>query len=439
MDAPPPQPDFEYESPYGHARRAAALIAVSIITIASTGVLYLHASLPAVGQGPAAATSAPQQAYHVTAVDFVDPSDGWVAVDFASGDFAVLHTGDGGLSWTRQLSGAADGHPKFMRFFDSAVGVFALTGTVPVLHRTADGGRTWTSLAGPKVAGTVLSWSFVDSDEGWLLVRGASRAQPLLTTLFHTGDGGFSWADLGHPVAAPDEAFQVNFSYFTTGWLSTASSGPYAYKTRDFGATWARVPLPAPPGGWPNGGQFLVAVQPTSGGGAVASVVYFPPIRGRTGVGADIRSFPPLVVKSFDGGRPHTYIYTTVIDQVAGGPFAVEQPPNQTQMSTLDNGSSWSPIEPPSTSGAIGYFDAMNWWWIGAGRWASSQDGGATWTIPRGIGVIEPLPGSLQVLDRDNAWFAGSAGPRPALEATADGGVHWRMVLLPPMPDLPTP
>ncbi len=408
MEAAEPQPDFE--SPYAHVRRAAALITASIVTIALTGVLYLHPSLPALGRSQAAATSAPERAYRVTTVDFVSPSDGWVAVDFASGDFAVLHTGDGGLSWTRQLSGAADGHTKFMRFFDSAVGVFALTGTVPLLHRTADGGRTWMSLPGPKVAGTVLSWSFVDSDQGWLLARGASGAQPLLTTLYHTGDGGFSWANLGHPVAAPDQAFQVSFSYFTTGWLSSASSGPYAYKTRDFGVTWDRVTLPAPEGGWPHGGQFLVAVQPTSGGGAV-----------------------------FDGGRPHTYIYTTVIDQVASGPFAVEQPPNQAQLSTLDNGSSWSPIDPPSTSGAIGYFDAMDWWWIGGGRWASSGDGGATWTSPRGIGVIEPLPGSLHVLDRQHAWFAGSTGPRPVLEATDDGGGHWRMVLLPPMPDLPTP
>ncbi len=437
MEAAEPQPDFE--SPYAHVRRAAALITASIVTIALTGVLYLHPSLPALGRSQAAATSAPERAYRVTTVDFVSPSDGWVAVDFASGDFAVLHTGDGGLSWTRQLSGAADGHTKFMRFFDSAVGVFALTGTVPLLHRTADGGRTWMSLPGPKVAGTVLSWSFVDSDQGWLLARGASGAQPLLTTLYHTGDGGFSWANLGHPVAAPDQAFQVSFSYFTTGWLSSASSGPYAYKTRDFGVTWDRVTLPAPEGGWPHGGQFLVAVQPTSGGGAVASVVYFPPIKGRSGVGADIRSYPPLVVRGFDGGRPHTYIYTTVIDQVASGPFAVEQPPNQAQLSTLDNGSSWSPIDPPSTSGAIGYFDAMDWWWIGGGRWASSGDGGATWTSPRGIGVIEPLPGSLHVLDREHAWFAGSTGPRPVLEATDDGGGHWRMVLLPPMPDLPTP
>jgi photosystem II stability/assembly factor-like uncharacterized protein len=438
MEAVESETESDFGSPHARVRRALALMVASIVTITLTGALYLHPEVPAFGRSATTTMSALQSTYRVTAVDFVNPSDGWVAVDFPSGDFGVLHTSDGGLSWTRQLAGAADGHPAFMKFFDEASGVFALVGTAPLFHRTADGGRTWVSVPARKVTGTVVSWSFVDSYQGWMLVRGSGQAQPISTTLYHTGDAGVSWVDLGHPVAAPDQAFQVSFSYFTTGWLSSASSGPYAYKSGDFGATWARVALPAPEGGWPRGGQFLVAVQPTSGGGAVASVVYFPPIKGRTGIGADIRSFPPLVVRSFDGGRPHTYTYTTVIDQVAGGPYATEQPPNQAQLGTVDNGSSWSAVDPPATSGAIGYFDALNWWWIGAGRWASSGDGGSTWTNPRGIGVIEPLPGSLQVLDRDHAWFAASSGSRPVLQATDDGGLHWRMVLLPPMPDLPT-
>ena len=439
MEAVESETDFDLASPYARVRRALALMVASIVTITLTGVLYLHPELPEFGRSATTTISALQSAYHVTAVDFVDPATGWVAVDFSSGDFAVLHTTDGGVSWTSQLVGASDGHPQFMKFFDDGVGVFALTGTVPLLHRTSDGGRTWVSRPAPNVTGTVLSWSFVDSYQGWMLVLGTGLTQHLPTTLFHTNDGGFSWVDLGHPVAAPDQAFQVSFSYFTTGWLTSASSGPYAYKTGDFGATWTRIPLPAPPGGWPRGGQFLVAVQPTSGGGAVASVVYFPVIRGRTGVGGDIKSFPPLTVRGFDGGRPHTYTYTTVIDQVAGGPFAQDQAPNQVQLSTIDNGSSWNAIDPPSTSGAIGYFDALHWWWVGSGRWARSGDGGATWTTSQGIGVIEPLPGSLHVLDRDHAWFAASAGPRPVLQTTDDGGVHWRMVLLPPVADLPTP
>ena len=54
-----------------------------------------------------------------------------------------------------------------------------------------------------------------------------------------------------------------------------------------------------------------------------------------------------------------------------------------------------------------------------------------SWTIPRGIGVTEPMPGTLRVLDRNHAWFAGTAGTTPVLEGTDDGGLHWRRVVLP--------
>jgi len=167
--------------------------------------------------------------------------------------------------------------------------------------------------------------------------------------------------------------------------------------------------------------------------------VYFPPLRGRTGVGATVRSFPPLTVRAFDGGRLRTFTYSTLIDQVAGGPYAQDQAPNQTRLRTVDNGTTWAPIEPPSTSGAIGYFDASNWWWIGAGLRSTSRDGGVTWSGPSGVGVIGPTPGSLQVLDRNDAWFAGSVGAKPVLVSTNDGALHWRTVAMPPIEELPTP
>jgi hypothetical protein len=55
-----------------------------------------------------------------------------------------------------------------------------------------------------------------------------------------------------------------------------------------------------------------------------------------------------------------------------------------------------------------------------------------TWTDPRTVGIVEPLPGSLQVLDSAHAWFAAS-GNKPMLLATKDAGRHWRVVELPPI------
>ena len=429
--------DLDWAPQRGRAQRAVALIAVSLITMTGAGVAYLHPSFPAFTTDSSTKSSLGHAAYRVAAVDFVDRTAGWV-VALESGDYAVLHTTDAGQTWTRQLATPSDGHAQYVRFFDRSVGVFALLGTRPLLHRTSDGGRTW-SLLSPDVPGNVLSWSFVDSDHGWMLVTDPVRGMQSQARLYRTVDGGGLWTDLGPPVSAPDQVFQIHFSYLTTGWLTSAGAGPYAYKTNDFGATWSRVTLPAPPGGWPRVGQFFVAVQPTSGAGAVASVVYFAPVKGRTGIGGTVRSFPPLTVLGFDGGRPHTYTYSTLIDQLAGGPFAQDQAPNQAQLRTVDNGATWAAIGPPSPNGAIGYFDAVNSWWVGAGLWSRSRDGGVTWTGPRGIGVIDPVPGSLRVLDRDHAWLAGSAGSRPVLQSTDDGAAHWRTVALPAIEGLPTP
>jgi photosystem II stability/assembly factor-like uncharacterized protein len=417
------EPDFSVSSMPARVARGVAVICVSVLALTIAAVAYLHPTLHVAGPTPTAA-------YRVSSLEFVDASTGWVVVEFASGGYAILHTEDGGLTWSRQLTVAGQGHSHYLKFFDTAVGLFGLIGTTPQLFRTSDGGRSWTSRPVPKVAGSVLSWSWVDSYFGWVLVSGTSATSPLPAYLYRTEDGGISWQNLGVPAPAPDQVFQVDFSYFTTGWLSSANGGAYAYKTGDYGQSWSRVPLPAPTGGWPQGGTYMVAAQPTSGGGVAATVVFFTALRGRKGQGAVIRDFPPLTVGAFDGGRPVTYTYATAIGDKNLGPIPQAAAPNQAEFGTLDNGASWKAITIPS-SGAIGYFDAADWWWVGAGRLASSRDGGTSWTEARGVDAQEPLPGSLQVLDRLHAWFAGADAARPMLETTDDGGAHWRVVPLP--------
>jgi hypothetical protein len=225
--------------------------------------------------------------------------------------------------------------------------------------------------------------------------------------------------------------------------LESLSARPYAYKSVDGGATWRQVSLPAPRGGWPAAGKFFVAAQPTQGIGVIATVASFQPPSGRSGIGATVTSYPPLTVRTFDGGVPVSYVYVTFADAIASSSWtAVDthnrsasssqvQAPNQVQLGSLDGGSTWGVIAPPKEPGAIGYSDAEDWWWIGSGAWSTSSDGGTTWTPSRNLGVLQPLPGSLQVLDRLHAWFGAMAGTRAVLENTNDGGTHWYMTGLP--------
>jgi len=402
----------------------------SILAIVLAGIGYLH---PFAGgsNGPAAGTSS----YQLAAVDFVGPTTGWVAATLDPGSFAILRTGDAGSTWTTQLTGTTDQHTFYLRFFDSSDGLLGLMGPRPALYHTADGGQTWVRQL-MSASAYLLSMSFVDPDHGWLVLDTGG--------LFVTADGGETWTNLGSPVTAGDEAYHVQFSDREVGWLGSASERPVAYKSVDGGVSWRQVPLPAPAGGWPAGGEFFVAAQPTQGAGVVANVVHFAPYAGRSRVGERVVAYPPLTVRSFDGGLPVWYTYGTFADAMPGGdlrsPQAAEQnlwstgiqAPYQVRLSSLDGGATWNAVTPPVADGAVGYSDAKTWWWIGSGAWSMSADGGATWSPTRNIGVVKPLAGSLQVLDSSHAWFGAMAGgTRALLERTADAGLHWEMIGLP--------
>ena len=247
-------------------------------------------------------------------------------------------------------------------------------------------------------------------------------------SFFRTHDGGVTWANLGVPVAVGNQPYRVHFVDREVGWLDSASVMPVAYKSVDGGVTWRAVSLPAPSGGWPARGEFFVAAQPTRGVGVVATVVSLAPYASRSRAGEQVVSYPPLTIRSFDGGVPVWYSYSIFANATPGGDLRLlaTQAPHQVQLGSLDSGATWSVISPPNGSGAVGYSDAQTWWWIGSGAWSTSSDGGSTWTPTRHLGVIEPLPGSLQVLDSQTAWFGVMAGgTRALLERTADAGLHW--------------
>jgi photosystem II stability/assembly factor-like uncharacterized protein len=439
METLAPEPEVEAPPDQGRARRAFAIIATSLAVITVTGIAYLHPNLPAtIAPSP---KPTPQAGYQLLSVDFTTPTTGWMVAGLDGGRYAVMRTTDAGRTWTKDLAGSSNGRGTYLHFFDTRQGLFALVGAQPVLDWTGDGGRTWSSRLPLGGRAYVLSVSFVDPQHGWLLVRAGSRIAASVD-LYRTADGGATWTDLGTPTPSSDQPFRVQFAGPDDGWLDSLNAGPYAYRSGDAGGTWTRVALPAPRGGWPATGQFFVGAHPTRGVGVVATVVNFPPTTGRSGLGATVLVYPPLTVRTFDGGVPVTYTYTTFIDKVANlgsvgtnhrTPPATQVAPNQVELGSLDDGTTWTVITPPEAAGAVGYSSAENWWWIGSGDWATSSDGGTTWTPYRNVGVLVPLAGSLQVLDPDHAWFGAMAGSRPVLEATDDGGVHWRTVMLPPI------
>ena len=423
--------------------RALTLVAASMLLLAIAGLAYVHPNLNFGKPSAAAIPGTANASRHLAAVDFVTPAVGWVVVQREPRDFVVLHTADAGETWHRQLAGSDEVIGEYLRFFDQSHGMLVLLGTQAALYQTSDGGNTWARLPLTSFGGYVLSADFVDASYGWLLAQASTEGEVLL----RTEDGGRTWLGLGNPVAYSDWAYRVVFTSSSNGWLYTQSNEPYAYKSEDAGNTWRRVGLPAPPGGWPattggsvSTGTYLVEPHPTVGAGIVATLTIDGSPNGNQSTdGPSLADSPVRNVRTFDGGgsmtsvyadvSPYSFSLSTTSSRVVGGQVA-----NQFQLSSIDGGRSWNTISTPSVFGAVGYFDALNWWWIGPGMQSKSSDAGRTWSPIRGLLVPAPLPESLQIIDSTHVWFGAMVGLTPLLEGTDDGGVSWRMILLPATP-----
>ena len=271
---------------------------------------------------------------------------------------------------------------EYARFFDPLDGVVVLLGSAAVIFQTADGGKSWIRTDRAISRRSVLAADFVDPSHGWLLVQvEGNQAGPLHEVLYRTSNAGATWDDLGDPVAARDWAFRIAFTDAQRGWLYSISTQPYAYATTDGGASWRRALLPAPARGWPKAPKgsvapelFFVAAHPTTGSGVAVTVVPIAPPKLRSADGGIVLGYPPLTVRAFDGGGSVEYVYATFADSslyrytaILSEAGVLPVVPDQVELSSLDGGSSWKAAPVPSAYGAIGYADALDWWWVGAG------------------------------------------------------------------------
>jgi len=416
------------------AQRAKLLSGAALVVVAVAAVLYARPALPTGAPAPA-----PAPRFQLDAVDFVSPTTGWVLEDLDDFEFAVLATTDGGRHWKPQLLEPTVLQGEYMRFFDARHGVVATVGGEPFVYATADGGATWRRdvVYDPNSFG--ISASFADPLHGWELI-GVGPDVPLASpVLVRTADGGRTWTRLG-AVPAKAQPFAVAFSDDRHGWLDTVSHSPVAYATDDAGATWHAVSLPKPRDGWPvPNGVFFVALRPTAQDGVVASVVNSVAVSGRN-PGLDVLAYPPLTVRTFDGGAPVEYEYGTLVDTPFSGVTTANRPginggslqaANQTVMRSTDGGDSWTVVTPPSPGGTLGFAGPRDWWWIGPNVLSTTHDGGLSWTQVQSIDLPQPSSGSLVVLDPEHAWVTGTARGSTLLYTTVDGGAHWTAVALP--------
>ncbi len=166
------------------------------------------------------AQAAEQRHDDLFSVAFAGAKEGW-----ASGYWGtILHSGDGGRSWTQQSSGT-NCTLTSIHFVDDQYGW--AVGDQGTILATRDGGRRWFLQKSP-VALFLMGVTFVNRLKGWAVGE--------RTTILATEDGGLTWK-----VQFKDEDFvlkSVSFSDERNGWA--VGEYGYIYHTTDGGRTWKR-------------------------------------------------------------------------------------------------------------------------------------------------------------------------------------------------------
>lgn len=104
------------------------------------------------------------------------------------------------------------------------------------LHRTRDGGQSWTALPSAEISG-YTPVAFADTQQGaWVDWDGSIR---------HTRDGGDSWAVAQVDVPLNQRAAALHFDKQGRGWLLPSRDRSRLLRSIDGGASWHSVALPA--------------------------------------------------------------------------------------------------------------------------------------------------------------------------------------------------
>lgn len=176
-------------------------------------------------------------------IHFVDPTNGWIAGQ----DGLILHTSDGGKSWTRQKSGT-DVYLFSLDFVDPQYGW--AVGDRSILLETTDGGSHWNvhKIVPPSQRNLtpdealmsqdpiLYDVQFLDRHTGWVVGE--------FGKIYHTTDGGRSWSEeeqtlLGKEVMDILDLptfFGVHFKDAQNG-LAAGLDGKIA-QTQDGGKSW---------------------------------------------------------------------------------------------------------------------------------------------------------------------------------------------------------
>ncbi|MGA9116432.1 MAG: YCF48-related protein [Bacteroidota bacterium] len=309
------------------------------------------------------------------AVDLADTLRGWAA----GGGGTILHTQDGGRTWTAQETGARSDIADIQMLNTRtgwAIG-YELAGPEfgTRVFRTTDGGESWSHELFPIRDVFLTSLDFLDSLRGWM--AGESGA------LYGTTDGGASWQEAGVDTSIR-LLWDLQRIRFLNPLYGYASGGRYditgvIWRTADGGAVW---------------NPRAVGAEP------IYDIHYFDSLH-VIGIGGDY-DFGAGMVRTTDGGIQWEYTYLGVWGQARALAFRTPSEAwvplgfAQTMMVTFDSGRTWTDMASPDSNALYdaAFSDSLHGIMVGARGSILRYEGGASDVNPGG-GVPHPATCSL--------------------------------------------
>jgi len=329
-----------------------------------------------------------------------NPASLWATLD----NGLVFYSSDGGSTWsdvTPQASWRAEaawGRTGGLNEGPPPASVLSvvhsLANGITQVALSTDQGRTWRISVLPSVeAGNMPELpgnaSFVNEDDGWILLRPQGDEPNVTADVYHTTDGGAVWR---YESTVRYASGPVEFMSTKVGFVGGSAASNELYQTTDGGESWSEAVLPRlshliidPPGILdftdPEHGFLPVmssgvtksaagwCMDETSDGGTTWTDVALPPV-----------------------GMPFAWSVVSSQDWFWAGPDAV--------MHTTDGGRTWATVKPNRPLTDISYL-----------HFASDEVGVAlitTSTCPSpglsGIGSCVPLTGLVRTEDGGKTW-----------------------------------
>jgi len=354
---------------------------------------------------------------------------------FASGPATFFHSTDDGRSWSVLAKGLPLGPPveagDLLAVAPGGAGgpqVFLARG--PVLLRSADGGATWHQALVQPLPFTAL---LVDPNAPQSVFAATAQGGGM----FHSGDGGVTWAPVTDVEPALTSPFDKPFSFGVLG-LAAAPTSPTTlfaemnlglYRSTDGGASWRLLPpTPAPSVGYvyavtvvPGSPATVLTLQQLATGGQIAHAGIF--------ASRDLGATWTRVDEDPDGSVPFG---DRLIAAPSGDLYVLAQ---QVLGHGRAGGAHWTiPLEVFDCTGAAA-FDILRWPSDGSriyaevtGGLSTSSDGGRSWIgrqAPICMGDLRVDPGHASTL------YAGAQG---GVFTSRDSGATWKSILAAPDP-----